>query len=217
MLLLTAAFLLAAAASSRACSDDFKLKAKVNSPISVSLTWEQNTIGSGDYYILYRQDGTGGWYWLADIDDVNQLAYTDDTVQGGQTYSYKITGHNWSPDSSDCRYSEAYVVMPTGAPVGLEVTDAGTDTDINEDGEPYLYSWVDLDWWENSDDLEEGYEVQRREWGSTSWASVGEVPENEDAYTDFDVTEGRIYTYRVKVYGFDTLSPYSNEACTEVP
>lgn len=184
-------------------AQDYHVVATAQDPNDIFVSWNTvSAIGSGDSIILERQNGTNGWSWLADL-SISAKSYDDMTVKGGLNYSYRISQDNWSPDAGCCRYSEGYEVTPSGAPSGLQVTGTGSTS-------------VSLRWTDNTY-IEDGFEIQRKTWGSSSWTTVAELSPNIVTYTDYTAQANKVYSYRIEAYGFDTTSPYSNEVCAKTP
>lgn len=59
----------------------------------VQLTWQDNSASELGYYIE-RKTGSAGNYTVLDSVDANVSTYTDTTGTAGQTYYYRVRGHN---------------------------------------------------------------------------------------------------------------------------
>ena len=56
---------------------------------SLDLSWAKSVTDNFAYYALYRHS-SGGWEWVATIDDIDTTQYTDDSLELRRTYYYKI-------------------------------------------------------------------------------------------------------------------------------
>lgn len=80
------------------------------------------------------------------------------------------------------------------------------------------YGWtaqLSLSWDDNATN-ETGFKIERKD-GTGSYAPYIDVGANVKTYTDTKVTSGVRYCYRVSAYNANTTSPYSNDACVDVP
>lgn len=68
--------------------------------------------------------------------------------------------------------------------------------------------------WQDSGRIETGYKVERRT-GSGSFQQVADLGQNVLSYEDTNVSEGTVYTYRVRAVNFFGTSPFSTEASGE--
>jgi hypothetical protein len=74
---------------------------------------------------------------------------------------------------------------------------------------------VELTWRDNSAN-EVAFEIQRGE-SSTTFVTIGEVEADATTFTDFDVSTGQRWIYRVRARNGDGLSGFSNEDSVTVP
>ena len=112
--------------------------------------------------------------------------------------------------------SGGVLLMPTGAlapptaPVNLQGI-AHTATRM----EPY--NSINLTW-ENTSSLTQGYELERRELGGSSWTRLALTPPGTATnYTDTTVGVGVAYEYRVRATGLGGASPWSNVITVTAP
>ncbi len=81
-------------------------------PHSVSLNWTASTSSNVVGYNMYRGTTSGGPYTKLTPSPVAGVAYTDTTVQAGQTYYYVAT--TLDSNNNESTYStEAKAVVPT--------------------------------------------------------------------------------------------------------
>jgi hypothetical protein len=79
------------------------------------------------------------------------------------------------------------------------------------------YNSIDLTW-VNTSLLSRGYELQRREAGTATWASLSLVPPGTaTSHVDTTVGAGAIYEYRVRATGLGGASEWSNTATVTSP
>jgi subtilisin family serine protease len=77
-------------------------------------------------------------------------------------------------------------------------------------------SQVNLNWNDNSTD-EEGFKIERKLGFNGNWIQIGIVGQNVTSWSDFDVSPGESYYYRVRAYKGEVNSPYSNTALAVTP
>ena len=66
----------------------------------VNLSWD-TTDSNSDYYNVYRADTKQGNYAQINSSNVTTTSYTDDTIQSGETYFYKVSSVDGSGNESD--------------------------------------------------------------------------------------------------------------------
>jgi hypothetical protein len=74
---------------------------------------------------------------------------------------------------------------------------------------------VDLSWEDNANN-ESGFIIERKT-ASGSFMQIDQLPANQSAYNDANLSSNTIYTYRVYAYNAVGNSPYSNEAPVTTP
>jgi fibronectin type 3 domain-containing protein len=146
---------------------------------SVSLSWEANE--DAEVYNVYRAtSSTSGAEGDPTAGGVSGTSYTDDAVENGQTYYYRVTAVDDNDNESDP--SGEVPSTPFATPSGL----AGTSADAE----------IELEW--SASAGAESYNVYRSESptdGVTGDPIATEV--SEMTYPDSDVTNGTKYYYRV--------------------
>ena len=91
--------------------ESFEVEKKVTIPTIINLTaskdsgevnlsWDTTTSDS-DYYNVYRSDTKQGNYAQINSSDVTTKSYTDDTIQTGETYFYKVSSVDGSGNESN--------------------------------------------------------------------------------------------------------------------
>src|SRR5205823_3205052 len=151
-------------------------------------------------YKVYRGTSSNGEKFLADAGPV--LAYTDTSVNNGQTYYYQVTAENSAgegPRSNEASATPNAPATPPTPPQGLTAT-AGDGT-------------VDLAWSAPGSDGGSpitNYKIYRggSSNGETLLDTIGDVL----SYTDTSVTNGNTYYYKVSAVNSVNEGPLSNEA-----
>ncbi|MDQ7064155.1 MAG: S8 family serine peptidase [candidate division KSB1 bacterium] len=87
---------------------------------------------------------------------------------------------------------------PPAAPSNLTATAVST-------------SQIDLSWTDNSNN-EDGFKIERKDPGSTTFVEIAQVGANVTNYSDTGLNPNSTYTYRVRAFNADGNSGYSNEA-----
>ena len=121
--------------------------------------------------------------------------YTDDTVEEGYTYHYKVVGTNEGGPSEENPEISVSIDLP--APTDLTVI-GNTDTT------------VDLEWTMNSSD-ETGILVNRSLSGG-DFEEIADIASASTTYQDTDLLNGRNYEYNVVVYTPEDESSSNNDS-----
>ncbi|MBN1673690.1 MAG: lamin tail domain-containing protein [Kiritimatiellae bacterium] len=149
--------------------------------------------------IAYDTTATG--HSAVDYEEFGLNAHIGKLILGVNVLAVEL--HQTGPSSSDLfldlelRHT-AQAANPPAAPSGLTAQSAST-------------SRINLAWQDNSND-EQGFKIDRRQSGTSTWARVGTVPANATAFSDTGLPAGTHYYYRVKAYNGDGDSDYSDVA-----
>jgi hypothetical protein len=179
------------------------LAATVMSATQINLTWNDNA-NSETGFSIERCTGVG-CNNFASVGGVsaNLKAYSDSTVVGNTTYSYRVAAYNLSGYS---QYSNVVTVTtPTvgpAAPTNLTATLQFGPTRVQ------------LSWRDNASN-ETGFVIERSVNGGT-FTQVGtrgpRFGTGTATFTTNNLSYGNTYTYRVKAMLGSASSAYSNEA-----
>ena len=172
------------------------------SGLALRLAWVNRATGISGNRIERRAGATGTYAQIASV--TGTLAtYTDQTVQPGVTYSYRVraflTAGAYSPYSNEASGAQPASVAPTG----LAVSASGLALKL---------AWV------NSATGISGNRIERRAGATGTYAEIASVLGTLATYTDQTVQPGVTYFYRVRSYlTAGAYSPYSNEASGTQP
>ncbi|HEY9063141.1 MAG TPA: S-layer homology domain-containing protein [Pseudobacteroides sp.] len=177
------------------------LEAAVMSSTAVRLTWTYAASNSYTTVIERKAGASGSWVRLYDAAP-NILSYSDSTVQPNTRYFYRIRAK-----TGQYVYSNAYPADDTGkeaytvfSPLNLSLVNS---------------SRIDLAWTDFVSG-EVGFAVERKI-DSGSFEQISVVEANKASYTDFTVTNGHVYTYRILLMNSATnLTIYTNEVSTTI-
>ena len=120
--------------------------------------------------------------------------YTDTAVSGETGYTYRVRAVNQGGASGWS--NEASGTTGLGAPAGLQVRNSSP-----------LFVFLA---WQESNQGETGLELEVRR-GDGDWLPLLTLPGNSTSYLDHTVSEGTMYTYRVRSIGPGGPSEWSNE------
>lgn len=169
---------------------EYKLNKPVITSVSnvtggIKLKWNEVLFAEG--YTIYRKENGKSWSELTEIKDGATLTYTDKTVKGGKTYSYKIVAYNDELISEEsASKSLKYLARPV---VTLSNTVNGVKV-----------SWKKVTG-------ATGYDVYRST-VSGKLGSIVKTVKDKDvvSYTDKSTKNGTMYYYTVKAYSGNTQS-----------
>jgi hypothetical protein len=164
------------------------------SPLSVSLTWTDNSINE-DGFIVERESFGGGFSQIASL-PANSVGYTDNTVLEATGYTYRVYAYNTIGNSL---YSNEEDVLTPTTPLAPTTLNADLITS------PLA---VELTWTDNSL-IENGFKVEREIVGM-GYTEIADLPANSTTFTDNSVSVNTTYNYRVYAYNLDGNSTNSN-------
>lgn len=176
------------------------LDAVVVSGNTVRLTWTYPASNAYTTVIERKTGETGTWTKLYEAAS-GVLSYNDNTVQSNTRYFYRIKakpgGYVYSAAYPNNAGMEVYTVFST---LKLSIINSGR---------------IDLSWTDNATG-EAGFAVERKT-GSGSFERISVVEPNKTGYSDYTVTSGYVYTYRILLMNSATNSTvYTNEVSASI-
>lgn len=201
----------------------FPLNASVNQPTTITLQWEggpwahtydiyfgtvpnppllvanASTIQSG------AQQGQPLLETGSPDDGVAETYKLGVALQPGTTYFWRIvskTMANQTANGPTWSFTTSGAQAPPSTPTGLTATAISANR-------------IDLAW--NDVPSETTYGVERSANGSTGWAEIASVNQNQQTYSDTTVGAQQTYFYRVRAVNSGGSSPYSNTASATTP
>lgn len=159
------------------------------------VTW--SPLNGVDKYAVFRRTENTGWVKIAD--GLTETTYEDKTLFGNVTYyytakAYKTSEHGEYVAGASCDDAQIYYV-----PVP------------EFDGAKIFHQFIRVSW--EYLDYVDGYEVYRKAPGESEYTLVDTVGYNY--YDDYDVTEGEVYSYKVKAVSSKTETVL-NDKCLDV-
>ncbi len=161
----------------------------------LTLSW-QPAYGATSYMVKMATAQGGPYYTIAT--GLTSTSYTTTNLELGVDYYFIVVAVNASGasvNSAEYASSQDWETVPN-APSALGTVEA------SQLG--YILTWRD------NSNCENGFEIERREYGSTTWAYLGYTTQNQTTYEDYNVESGTIYEYRVHAMnsaGFSANSP----------
>jgi fibronectin type 3 domain-containing protein len=168
-----------------------------SAPLSVALTWQDNSTNETGFQVVRSGDGVN--FWSVGTCAGNSISFTDTSVAGGYTYYYKvraINGTEFSDFSNTAIATTPRTTVPA-APSNLSGTLKSTRKSLT----------ATLTWQDNSSN--EDMFVLQRSTDGINWAAFT-VGTNTTSYTDTALARGQTYYYRVKAYNSAGSSAWSN-------
>ena len=177
----------------------------------VSLSWSKPNNHNAEItgYTLYRGSSSSNINYFTDISK-NSRSYTDNSVENGVTYYYKITAVNAIGESVKSSWEKA-------TPMGL--SSEPTDLSLSFQGGVFQSSSVHLEWNAPIDDggaSLESYIIYR----GISESSLEEyvtISTSSHSFTDKDVNNGNTYFYRISAVNQVGESSKTTVQSVEVP
>ena len=168
----------------------------VNNQIgTISLTWNDIS-GAEDGFIIERAEDNIADFSLLTMVSANTESYTDNTVEEGRLYFYRVKAYNQQIESA---YSNIDTVISASNPINSPTILNG-DTSANK---------VILTWNDNSSN-EKGFVIERQNTSTENdFIKLDTVTANVTTYTDTTLNVSGQYKYRVYAYNMATQSNYS--------
>lgn len=172
------------------------LSASVGDYSNITLTWNDNSTETN--FIIERRMNSSSSYVVAASVPANTKSWTDNGLEAGKTYRYRIQARS---EKNESDYSEELTITATriGAPTVLTANEENNGK-------------VKLAWKDNSDN-ESGFEIWRMAGSSGSWEKYATVASNLTGYTDEKIESDIPYYYKVRAYisSNSAVSAFSNE------
>lgn len=180
-----------------------RLEVGVVGPRAVRLHWT-NVANETGYRIERRVDGSSEGFREIRTVGADVTAITDDGLEPGKTYLYRVRAFNAAGNSAYSNTGVAHLPLeglPT-APHELRATAVSPTR-------------VELRWRDSTG--ETGYRVERRLDGASAWVKIGNAPANATSFVDSTARPGQTYIYRVRAFNDIGNSPWSNTAVARTP
>jgi fibronectin type 3 domain-containing protein len=173
------------------------LNAQANSATQVGLNWTASTGTVTAYHVERSTDGIN----FGEIATTANTTYNDNTVQGGNTYTYRVRAENSGAFSGYSLTAQATTPQAApSAPASLTAT-------------PNAPTQVGLTWTASTGTVST-YHIER----STDAVNFSEIATaSGTSFTDNAVVSGQLYTYRVRAEGAGSLSGYSPTSQATTP
>jgi len=157
----------------------------------IELKWQDNSEGE-DGFKIDRKVESGDWQEVISLNE-NKTTWNDTTINLDQNYYYRVYAYKDEQSSSKI---EKEIAAGFPAPTDLSA--------IPLDDNTIKLTWVD------NCSFEESYKIERKDSGGT-FTQIKQVSHNTTEYTDYELTYGKSYQYRVRANFEAYNSEYSNE------
>ncbi|MBQ1506608.1 MAG: extracellular solute-binding protein, partial [Erysipelotrichales bacterium] len=148
----------------------------------LKITWK--SISKAQGYQLYRR--ASGETKFTRVRETASLSYTDKNVEDGKTYTYKVRGY--VKDSAGKytygAFSDVLSYIKVGVP---EISSAANAAD-----------GIKITW--NKAVKASSYQIYRKASNESKYVKVKSVGSKTLEFTDQDVVNGRVYSYKVRAY-----------------
>lgn len=173
------------------------LSATPFSSTRVDLSWQDNAGNETGFKIERSTDGVN--FSQIATTGVSATSYSDSTVTGGLTYTYRVRAYNTYGNSDYSNTGSAFT--PASAPTAPTTLAARSSS----------RSQINLTWRDNANN-ETGYYVERSLNGTSGWTQIATLQANTTSYASTGLTANTTYYYRVQAYNDAGASAYSNVA-----
>lgn len=163
----------------------------IANPVSssqVSLQWTDNS-NDEDGFRVYRSSSSSVKGSLIYTTVANVTSYTNSGLTAGTTYYYRVYAYNTAGESSGYASDNAAtppITSTPNSPSNLVLTVVSNNQ-------------IDLEWVDNSNN-EDGFRIYRSSSSSIKGALLNTVAPNDTTYSNFGLSAGTTYHYRVYAY-----------------
>jgi fibronectin type 3 domain-containing protein len=179
------------------------LEVGVVGPRAARLSWT-NVANETGYRIERRLDGSPDGYKEIRTVGADVTTITDDGLEAGKTYLYRVRAFNAAGNSAYSNTAAAHLAL-AGLPTAPRELRAAAVSPTR----------VDLHWVDSSG--ETGYRIERRLDGTDAWVKIGNAPANATGFSDTQALAGKTYQYRVRAFNDVGNSAWSNVASARTP
>lgn len=170
------------------------LAATAQSDHSIMLTWTDEGLFKSGFRLQRAPAGAEDWQQIAELGE-NAASYTDEGLDEGTTYRYRIRSFSQTAESPFSQTATA-TTLPA-APTGLSAS-RSSETEI------------EITWNDNSS-VEDGYELQRSLSQGSGFETVTTLAADVSEYSDSELNSNTTYYYRVRAtMTGDIVSGWSN-------
>ncbi len=161
----------------------------------VSLTWKDNADNETGFLLERSLSSASGFSALKNL-DANQTSYTDNQVNAGKQYYYRVKAVNNSIESSFSNTASVTVIPPVPA------------VPSNLDAANVLINSLKLTWSDN-DANEDGFRLERSLNPTSGFEQITSAASGVTSFDDSGLSENTVYYYRVSSYNIAGNSAWS--------
>ena len=174
------------------------LSATPASNTQIDLAWTDNASNETGFKIE-RKTGAAGTYAQIGTVGANVTTFSNAGLTPLTQYFYRVRANNTGGNSAYSNEANATTFPnPPQAPGNLTAT---TSSNVQ----------IDLAWADSSSN-EDGFKIERRLAGDTTFAEIATLGPNVTSYSNTDLSANTQYFYRVRAFNTGNHSAYSNEA-----
>ena len=172
------------------------LAASGASAVRINLTWTDNATNESRFEVE-RCAGAGCTDFVQiGVRGTNTTTFSDAPLAAGTVYSYRVRAGNSGGTSDYSNVAEAATAAALGAPANLTAA-AVSQSQIN-------LAWAD------PGDTETGLQIERCVGqGCTGFSWIASLGPNVTSYSDQGLSSSTSYSYRVRAFNADEVSPYA--------
>jgi hypothetical protein len=160
----------------------------------IKLVWTDNSTDETGFNVE-RRTGEEGTFIIIDSTGKNTTDWTDNDIEDGVKYYYRVCAFNNVGNSGYT--NEVEIVTTLNNPTDLTI--------IDFEDNPVKLSWTD-----NSQN-EMGYIIERSQGNNELFSIIAEINASNTTFTDEAISPKTQYHYKIKAFNNITPSTYSNE------
>jgi hypothetical protein len=158
----------------------------------VGVTWTDSQGEAG--YRVHRRIGNSATSVLLATLPTNTTSFADGAAVPNNPHTYSVTAFNNLGETA----AEATVVV-LAAPANLDARAVSASA-----------TRIDVSWEDRSGPRETGFQLQRRQQGTSSFTTIAVLDANVTSFLDSGLARGTTYSYRVRALAENSVSSFSN-------
>jgi len=173
-----------------------ELASSAGSAVRINLTWTDNAINESRFEVERCLGAGCADFVRIGVRGANTTTFSDAPLEPGTVYSYRVRAGNSGGTSDYSNVAAAATAAPLAAPANLTAATVS----------PSQINLV----WSDPGDTETDLQIERcAGQGCTSFSWIASLGPNVTSYTDQGLSSSTPYSYRVRAFNQDEISPYS--------
>ncbi len=163
---------------------------------SINLKWKDNAANEQGF-VIYRSSSLSGTYTEIGKVTANVTSYSDQSLQPGTSYYYRVCAYNAAGTSE---YSNVLTARTTA--LQLPATPTGFSSSVQ------TKNAITLKWTDNSQN-EQGFSIWRSPSVDGKFTEIAKPAANTTSYTNSNLSPATTYYYKIRAFNNDGVSAFT--------